>query len=568
MPVGMLLDRLPGVLNRFHRVAAFPWPAHKCYESGPKILMAAHLKQWGKILQDIERFFVDPKDRETLAVLEDLEHYGFELVGMLETEWKAGIRIDPPSATIMAKRAQIQEALALLQSRVHPPPANPSEQAEADPVCTVSDIMTQGSINHHPLQPSSTRAQMQPTPAHGDSGPGVTCSNTMSQDIVDCPRPSTPTSMPLEATHAVNPTPLQDLSQSHHLADPELAAIIPNSPHHVAHPKLATINLNSTRHLADPERDTIPPNATHHLAYPKLAAINLIKPHHLAHPKLATINSIISHHLAPPKLATINSINPHPHQQAHHKLATITLNLYPHLADPELATGYLLYPSIGVPHSVLIVQQYSNLWTTLESKRSSPPTTTTTVIWDSKTLMVHLMVRLLPSHSTSPSGNNESPDRMPTLPTPQGTSNDTRNKEHVRRRPGKAPPWSSSNTRPEHAPEHDRPPTREFPLLNPSSPPAPSTRPVNQESSFGNLSSGNERLFLSPTDADCNARSKSTLPNSNPRSQLPRGSDPPSQVPSSTWSLLAPIKGCSRPSSFPGSPVHYPEHHFQPAQDV
>ena len=179
----------------------------------------------------------------------------------------------------------------------------------------------------------------------------------MSQDIVDCPRPSTPTSMPLEATHAVNPTQLQDLSQSHHLADPELAAIIPNSPHHVAHPKLATINL--------------------------------IKPHHLAHPKLATINSIISHHLAPPKLATINSINPHPHQQAHHKLATITLNLSSHLADPELATGYLLYPLIGVPHFHLIVQQYSNLRTTLESKRSSPPTTTPTVNWDSKTHQVN-----------------------------------------------------------------------------------------------------------------------------------------------------------------------------------
>ena len=227
-----------------------------------------------------------------------------------------------------------------------------------------------------------------------------------------------------------------------------------------------------------------------------------------------------------------------------------------------------MYRPIGVPHSDLIVQQYSNLRTTLESKRSSPPTSTTTVNWDSKTLMMHHKVRLLPSHSTGPSGNNGSPDRMPTLSTPQGTNNFILNKEHGRPRPGKAPPWSSSNTRPEHVPEHDRPPTEEFPLLNPSSPPAPSTRPVNQESSFGNLSSGNERLFLSPTDADCNARSNSTLPSSNPRSQLPRGSDPPSQVSSSTWFLLAPIKGCSRPSSFPGAPVHYPEHHVQPAQDV
>ena len=80
---------------------------------------------------------------------------------------------------------------------------------------------------------------------------------------------------------------------------------------------------------------------------------------------------------------------------------------------------------------------------------------------------------------------------MPTLSTPRGTNNFILKRERGRPRPGKAPPWSSNNTCPEHLQEHDRQPTEDFPLLKPISPPAP----VKKESSFGNLFTGNQNDF-------------------------------------------------------------------------
>ena len=147
MPGRIFLNRIQDLLEQLHHVASLYRPDPTCSEYGQQKMLGWVFDRLRRTLEDIESIFLDPKDREALAAVDDLTYHGMELLNLASNQVD-GVSLSNPCAHLPARWVQIQDSLAILQNRVDPPsseslaPVTPPEQTEADPVCTVSDNTT------------------------------------------------------------------------------------------------------------------------------------------------------------------------------------------------------------------------------------------------------------------------------------------------------------------------------------------------------------------------------------------------------------------------------------------